>query len=184
MKQTITTVEARSKHLFYNCTTYFDKSGKQREWYWVERPNNTKAVVIVATVEGKLVVAEEFRVPVNGYVWDLPAGLIDQNEIPEEAAVRELKEETGLDVIKIDRVTPFTFSSPGLTNESVCLAYVQASGELSTANTEDSEDIKVHLMSPSDVSKLIVEKLCGTGGEKVGARAFFVFEHFARHGFV
>ena len=46
---------------------------------------------------GKLVVIRQFRYPVNGYIYEVPAGLVDAGENPAEAAVREMKEETGLD---------------------------------------------------------------------------------------
>ena len=41
------------------------------------------------------VLVKQYRPPLDAYTIELPAGLIDANETPQEAAIRELKEETG-----------------------------------------------------------------------------------------
>jgi 8-oxo-dGTP pyrophosphatase MutT (NUDIX family) len=41
------------------------------------------------------VLEKQFRPPVGKVCIEVPAGLIDEGETPEEAAVRELREETG-----------------------------------------------------------------------------------------
>ena len=43
----------------------------------------------------KTLVVSQFRPPLNGYSIEFPAGLIDEGEKPEDAARRELTEETG-----------------------------------------------------------------------------------------
>ncbi|CAI5537320.1 unnamed protein product, partial [Closterium sp. Naga37s-1] len=54
------------------------------------------AVAVVAmTVENKVVVNQEYRHAVGAYVLSLPGGVMDAGETPEQAAVRELEEETG-----------------------------------------------------------------------------------------
>ena len=66
--------------------------------------NKTDGVVIVATDENdeRILINKEYRMSVGDYVYNFPAGLIDAGETPEIAAKRELKEETGLDLIAID----------------------------------------------------------------------------------
>jgi ADP-ribose pyrophosphatase len=69
-------------------------------WEYAERPNSPAGVAIVAvTPEGELLLAEQFRIPMQKNVFELPAGLAgDENYHGEEflaAARRELKEETG-----------------------------------------------------------------------------------------
>lgn len=39
----------------------------------------------------------QYRYPLDDYLYELPAGLIDEGEGPSEAAIREMKEETGMD---------------------------------------------------------------------------------------
>ena len=66
-----------------------------------DRPDG---VVIVATDidGGKILINKEYRMSVGDYVYNFPAGLIDEGETAEVAAKRELKEETGLNLIRID----------------------------------------------------------------------------------
>ena len=64
------------------------------------------AVVICALhkAQNKLVLINQYRVPINKYIYELPAGLVDNNEDIETSVRRELKEETGAVDFKIEPV--------------------------------------------------------------------------------
>jgi 8-oxo-dGTP pyrophosphatase MutT (NUDIX family) len=63
----------------------------------------------------------------GNWVYNFPAGLIDPGETPEESAERELKEETGLDLVEITETMPLSYSAVGFSNESnLCLLGVAA----------------------------------------------------------
>lgn len=67
-----------------------------RDWESVERVNCSGIVAMVPlTDDGHVILIKQFRPPVNGYVIELPAGLCDNDESLEDAARRELIEETG-----------------------------------------------------------------------------------------
>lgn len=168
-----------SKFLNLNCTIYEDpKSDKLMNWFWAERPNGQNAVVIAALLEDKLVVIEEFRVPIEDYEWGLPAGLIDYGESPEETVRRELLEETGLSVKRFIRpITPLIYNTAGMTNEGCHMAFVEAAGTPSRKLLDGGEDINTHLLSREEISKLMKDPT-----KKFGAKAYLVFERFAAHG--
>jgi len=77
-------------------TTYLDASGISREWESVERIHckGISAIVPVTNNE-EFILIRQFRPPVNHYVIEFPAGLNDKGESLENAARRELLEETG-----------------------------------------------------------------------------------------
>lgn len=131
---------------------YEDSKGKERLWESVERNNLTGVVNIIATVKQKnlIVVVKQWRPPVGDYIYEFPAGLIDNNETPQEAAIRELKEETGLigDVKEI--LGPF-YSSAGLTNECSYFVFVDVEKEKNKnikQELEDGEEIETFVLLP------------------------------------
>lgn len=90
----------------------------QRGLYFDENAighHRSESVTIVAFSEDrkKLLLNKEFRLSVNREVYNLPAGLIEKGETIEESVRRELKEETGLDIVSIDRILPASFVSIG-----------------------------------------------------------------------
>jgi ADP-ribose pyrophosphatase len=139
------------------------------------------AVVIVGLTgkEGgdrKLVVIRQLRQPIGLKIWELPAGLIDEGETPEEAARREFKEETGLEIVRFTRPTKQSFSSPGLTDESLCICYADVEGTPSTENQEEDEDIEIHFLDYGQVQEL------ADSDEPKGARLAITLEMLIRLG--
>jgi len=89
----------------------------------------TPAVMILPLIrpDNEVVVIRQFRPPTGKYVWETPAGLIDPEETPAEAALRELAEETGFSG-KLTKLLPPSFSSSGLSGEFVYMAFVEIDG--------------------------------------------------------
>ena len=95
--------------------------------------------IIPFTEDGHLVLTKEYHYPVNDYIWEFPAGLIDAGEDAKAAAIREMKEETGLDVVEIMDDLPGGYSSAGMTNERVAVVVCKVKGEIK--NAEGKEEI-------------------------------------------
>ena len=76
---------------------YLGHDGKVRTWESACRINSRGAVMMIPVTRpgDKLIIVRQFRPPTGRLVYEFPAGLINPGEDPCEAAVRELKEETG-----------------------------------------------------------------------------------------
>lgn len=98
---------------------------------------------------GKLYVAliSEFRYPVGRRIYSVPAGLIDRGEGETEALKRELMEEIGAKLISFERTDEASFTSAGMSDESiVCYeAEVELTGEKNLDEGEDIETVVVEL---------------------------------------
>ena len=135
------------------------KNGKVINWERCSRKNNTKAVMIIPyhVSKQKYVMIQEFRVPINDYEIGFPAGLIESNEDITEAIRRELKEETGLDLVEITKLSPFTYSSSGMTDEAIAIAFVNVTGSVNNKFLEPSEDIQPFFASKSEIKMLLTQ---------------------------
>ncbi|KAJ4413986.1 ADP-ribose diphosphatase [Gnomoniopsis sp. IMI 355080] len=111
---------------------YKDPTGKIRDWESCERTTRPKGteldgVGIVAILEKptgpEIVLQKQYRPPIDKITIEVPAGLIDEGETAEHAAVRELKEETGY-VGKVTESSPVMFNDPGFCNTNVKMVHV------------------------------------------------------------
>lgn len=83
----------------------------------------------------RMLFGHEFRMGVNDTVINNIAGYIDVVESVEEAARRELYEETGLTLTRVLQVLPFSYTCPPITDMTAALVICEADGEI-----RDSED--------------------------------------------
>lgn len=103
----------------------------------------------------RFVFIKQFRPPIGSEIFELPAGLIDENESPEDAAVREMKEETGLEFTPKFKL-PRLFSSPGFTDECFVTVMGEVSGNISKEFQEKNEDIEIFLLTKEDIESMIL----------------------------
>lgn len=102
----------------------------------------------------------QYRPPLDSYTVEWPAGLIDEKESPEEAAVREFKEETGYEC-KVLSVTPVLAADPGLSSANMKLVMVEVKlGEdyqEPEQRLEDGEHIQRVVVPLKDLYAKLVE---------------------------
>ncbi|MBR4254040.1 MAG: NUDIX hydrolase [Lentisphaeria bacterium] len=138
---------------------YLGHDGKVRTWESACRINSRGAVMMIPVTRpgDKLIIVRQFRPPTGRLVYEFPAGLINPGEDPCEAAVRELKEETGY-VGTVEYCSPQVFTSPGLSSEFVHLVRMsvdpEAQQDLAT-HFDESEYIETFLVGQDELADFI-----------------------------
>lgn len=185
---------AETKFLSLYDAEYENKAGKEKHWIIASRKNSSTlksqffegkeekidAVIIAAIHKDskKLVLIKQFRVPLNDYVYELPAGLVDGNEEMETAVRRELKEETGLNLIAInyEKSKSGVYASAGMTDESVAMVYCTCEGNVTKEYLEEDEDIDTILLSQEEAKEFARQNV------KMDIRSYLILQAFAESG--
>lgn len=150
----------------YNLT-YITKDNKTKVYEIISRNKDltgpeeirnphTDGVVIVVTDQNdeKILLNREFRMAMNDFVYNFPAGLIDPGETPEIAAARELREETGLTLLSIEDKLYDSYSAIGFSNETNAVVIGKASGEFAPS-TSTLEEIEASWYTKEQVKELL-----------------------------
>ena len=145
--------------------------------FFENKEDATDGVIIAAyhKDEKKLVIIKQFRIPLNNYVYELPAGLIDPGENAKSTMGRELLEETGLEIVDVieNRGIEKVYVSAGMTDESLAFVYCTCEGEISDEHLEEDECIEAMLVSQGEAKELIQSR------EKFDIKCFLVLQSFA-----
>lgn len=131
-------------------TKYEGKRVMLRErdgWEFAERIKGKTAVAVIAqTSDGKVILTEQYRRPVDARVIDWPAGLVGDEEGVDdraETAKKELEEETGYDCSRVELLAEGP-TSPGITSERVSIFRAHDVERTSDGGGVEGEDITVH----------------------------------------
>jgi ADP-ribose pyrophosphatase len=133
---------------------------KRGRWEYVSRTNATNAAVILAEHEGKVILVEQYRVPVGARCLELPAGLVGDEEAHatvESTAIKELEEETGFTCERVERLGDF-HSSPGMVAESFTLVRAHGVRKVGEGGGTEHEDIEVHLVAREDIPAFVAQR--------------------------
>nr|WP_315103924.1 NUDIX hydrolase [uncultured Catonella sp.] len=189
----ITNIKKQTDNKFLNIYELENvhKSGKKGKYYVASRAkdiNNLKlnsgknypdGVIIYALAgenKDKIVLIRQYRYSINDYIYEFPAGLVEEGEDYEKAADREIFEETGM------RLTPISvpegynrpfFTTIGMTDESCSTVFGYCIGNPSSEYQEDSEEIEVVLADRNEVRRILKE-------EKIAIMTAYMLMHFVK----
>ena len=168
MKLVKITKKYEGDFLTYYVADYLTEKGHIKSYELISRNKNLtidnfgndqpKGVGIVAYSldKQKILLQKEFRMSCNAWVLTFPAGLIDEGETPEMAAIREVKEETGVEVVQIDDVLSPCYTSLAFSDEKMTMVVCRCKGE--TKPSEDElEEIIAQWYTKEEAKKLLDE---------------------------
>ncbi len=131
---------------------------RNRDIRTLEQLQNRKpdSVILILTDETgeRILVNREYRMAMAQWIYNFPAGLIDPGETPEQSAGRELWEETGLTLTRIDDVLDNSYSAVGFSNERNICVFGVAAGEF-RESTSDAEEIEPGWYTKEEMKALL-----------------------------
>ncbi|AEB95477.1 MAG: NUDIX hydrolase [Metallosphaera sp.] len=138
-------------------------NGKERQLEYVKHRGS---VVLVPLLEDKVIMIKQYRPVIGKWIYEFPAGTIDEGEDPETTAKRELIEETGYEAGSLTKLLSF-YPSPGITNEVMHL-YLASDLKYVGARPEEYEVIKVEPMEFKDLENLVINGSIEDGKTIIG----------------
>ena len=121
----------------------------------------------------RVVLIRQYRYPVGGYVYEFPAGLVEAGEDAAAAALREIYEETGLELTLKESGSwsrPF-ITTVRMTDESCATVFGYCSGQPTSRHQELSEEIQVVLADRTEAARILRE-------ENVAIMCAYMLMHF------
>ncbi|MCD7895440.1 MAG: NUDIX hydrolase [Planctomycetaceae bacterium] len=145
------------KFIVTKLLTWRDANGVSRQWEAAVRRRDFGAVLVIPRLirSDRYINIRQFRPPADCYVYEFPAGLVDAGETPDQAAARELREETGYAATSL-RLFPRAYTTPGLSNENVTMVLADIDEDAPenrhpTTEFDPSENIETVLVPRADL---------------------------------
>ena len=122
----------------------------------VDVVRHAKSVVLVPVPEpGQVILIRQYRYAVNAFLWELPAGSVDDGETPDQAARRECHEEIGLVPSTVVRLSAL-YPTPGYCDEEMIFFRVSALEKSDEpAELDEDEDIEARTFDVRDARDMV-----------------------------
>ena len=117
--------------------------------------HNGGSVIAAVTDENKIIMVKQFRKPMESPILEVPAGKLDGDEDPADAALRELSEETGYTAGKLEKLTEF-YPSVGYTTE-VLHIYLATDLKPGACHPDENEVLEVMEMDLEEVYRMVMD---------------------------
>jgi ADP-ribose pyrophosphatase len=111
------------------------------------------AVMMAVDENNRILLVRQYRLPARRYLWELPAGTIDEGETALQTARRELAEETGFRAKKWRKLAEF-FPSPGFLSEKMTI-YLATGLTAGEAAPMDDERIEARWFTARQVDDML-----------------------------
>ena len=132
-------------------------------WEFVERNNRRGAVVVIAiTPDQRILFVEQYRIPINQFTIEMPAGLIgdlagQEHEDAATAAIRELEEETGWRCGDVEWLHQGP-SSAGMSTEQITFVRALDLIQTGVGGGDETENITVHSVPLEEVNAWLLAR--------------------------
>ena len=143
----------------YTCKLFHvteDEAADARTGFHIKRSvvrHAGSAVMMAVDAKKRILLVRQYRLPADGYLWELPAGRLDPGEKPLEAARRELAEETGYKARHWKKLVSF-WVSPGYVQEKMTIFLATDLTE-GTATPMDDERIESRWFTRQELAAMI-----------------------------
>jgi ADP-ribose pyrophosphatase len=130
-------------------------NGQEHDVAIVRHPPSV--VMIPIEDDGRVILIRQFRASVDRQLWEVPAGTLEPDEVPEQAAVRECEEEIGLVPQKVERLAAL-FPTPGFCDEELIFFRVtdlRPPAPDSTHRPDDDEDIHAERFTLAEARAMV-----------------------------
>lgn len=118
--------------------------GSRHEWVYFKGREGPGAVAVAAfTKENKMILTKQYRHPFRKLMEDLPAGGMLEGETPEQAARRELEEETGYTAEKLEWIGRFTWAPGAMGPGTVEIFFTRSLKPKGDFDPDEIADIKL-----------------------------------------
>jgi ADP-ribose pyrophosphatase len=107
--------------------------------------------IVALTPAKKIPIVRQYRPAIEGFTWELPAGMVDEGETPEACCARELKEETGFAARAVHALGCYAPCTARLSNR-IHSFFVEAD----TQGRASETGIEMRLVSPAELGALIL----------------------------
>lgn len=127
-----------------------EKNGHEHPYSYVKMKNG---VGVLGFVEDSVILLHQYRYIWGKWLWEIPGGMVEENETPEEAAIRELEEESGF-LVKSIQFLGTCYPSIGSTTEIQYLYAAECEGKC-RQKLDSLERIKCSLVNLNEFERMI-----------------------------
>jgi len=151
--------------------TYINKAGREKKYEIVSRKElneisdlgrQPSGVSIIVTMNDRFLLLHEFRMGVNKKIYNLCAGMIEDDETIEECIARELFEETGLKLKEIHVILPPSYAAVAITDTKTYIAFVEAEDDspdhasaFQNDHSSENEEIEAGFYTKAEIKELL-----------------------------